>query len=63
MSPARYDSNYWNLEYVTITRWGKLDKYWYANQNDYGVRPVISLKPDVGYTGTGTYDNPYVTTN
>ena len=28
--------------------------------NSYGVRPVVSLRPDVEITGVGTYDNPYV---
>jgi len=36
---------------------GKLNS---GNVNDsYGVRPVISLKADVKFTGDGTIDNPY----
>ena len=31
----------------------------YAPAN-YGVRPVINLKKDIQFSGTGTVDNPYV---
>ena len=34
----------------------------YSNsiQDSYGIRPVISLKPDLMVTGNGLYNNPYV---
>ena len=32
----------------------------YNLNSSYGIRPVITLKPDVRVSGEGTYDNPYI---
>ena len=60
--------NYWGLSPSNFN--GSDDRVWYvsssgsySNDSVYhssGVRPVVSLRPDVEITGNGTYADPYV---
>ena len=38
---------------------GFLDSYYVYNTPN-GVRPVVSLKSNIGITGSGTYNDPYL---
>ena len=59
ISPHHYDSSYWNINYVIVDIYGKGGNDWYASTST-GVRPVISLASGVSFTGSGTYNDPYI---
>ncbi len=55
MMAESFDGSY---AYVRLINSDGMESFGYANIA-YGVRPVISLKPSVELTGTGTMSNPY----
>ena len=72
-SGNRYFNDDFNMNWYTISPGmyqsssatvDTIDYYWVFDNNvgsAYGVRPVISLVPNIEYsTGDGTQDNPYI---
>ena len=57
MSPAYYSTRS-NQAGVLIMNGSSLN--WHDVTNSYGVRPVINLKADTQFTGTGTISDPFV---
>ena len=55
MMAESFDGSY---AYVRLINSDGMENFGYVNIA-YGVRPVISLKPSVELTGTGTMSNPY----
>ena len=56
MSPASFSGGF----AFVFTVYSNGDLSWYGVNNSHGVRPVINLKADVSFTGSGTSSNPYV---
>ena len=59
MTPTYYLSSYSMSDVFYINTMGNLD-YNYGVYGVRGVRPVINLKADTLFTGTGTSTDPYV---
>ena len=57
-SPGRYASSYSHEYYVYND--DDLSNYWYMVGPTYGVRPVVTLKANTNYTGTGTTTDPFI---
>ena len=55
MSPRNFSGSSAYVFYVNSA--GGLD--WYDVDVAYGVRPVINLKADTQFTGSGTVDTPF----
>ena len=62
------NQNYWSLSPSIMSEAGYARLYYLSNQGallnvsvdtQYGVRPVISIRGDVRFTGTGTLTDPY----
>ncbi len=58
MSPSSfYDSGIWMWRVVHTGALG--GSFAGTSTNTYGVRPVISLKENINFTGNGTIDSPF----
>ena len=56
MSPYFFDGSIAYVFYVDSD--GGLN-YWYVDWSALGVRPVINLKADTQFTGSGTVESPF----